>query len=153
MSPICREDLLRLIPHAGEMCLLDEITAWDAKSLRCRASCAQAPGNPLRRPDGTLGMACGIEIAGQAMAAHGRLTAGGDGPPLAGMLVSLRDVALGQGPLQAEELLIEVEQLMGDANGASYKFLLTEAGKLRLSGRATVLFSGGRATVLFSGVP
>ncbi len=138
--PISRSEILRLIPHAGEICLLDEIIAWDAATLCCKSQRFALPGNPLRRADGTLGMACGIEIAGQAMAAHGRLTAAMDAPPLAGMLVSLRDVMLSGGPLHATELLIEVQQMMGDAKGASYEFTVTGAGEKLLSGRAMVLF-------------
>jgi len=140
---IGREEILRLVPHAGDMCLLDEIIAWDVRMLRCRSRSFGSPGNPLRRLDGTLGMVGGVEIAGQAMAAHGRLTAMSGDAPRPGMLVSVRDVELAAGPLNAAELLIEIEQLMGDANGASYGFSLTGAGERLLSGRATVLF--GRA--------
>jgi len=141
MSPIGRDAILRLIPHAGEMCLIDEILAWDAGFLKCRSTRFARISNPLRRPDGGLGMASGIEIAGQAMAAHGRLTAGVDTPPVPGMLVSLRDVACAAGPLQGAELRIEVEQLMGDAAGASYRFSITGGGEMLLGGRAIVLFA------------
>jgi predicted hotdog family 3-hydroxylacyl-ACP dehydratase len=137
-----REDIMRMIPHAGEMCLLDEILDWDADFLRCRSGCAGRAENPLRRLDGSLGMACGIEIAGQAMAAHGWLTGDADKPPLAGMLVSVRDVELAGGLLNAAALMIEVERLMGDTNGASYRFSVSgDSGKL-LGGRATVLIRG-----------
>jgi predicted hotdog family 3-hydroxylacyl-ACP dehydratase len=142
MSALRRDAVLRLIPHAGEMCLIDEILAWDAGFLKCRSTRFAAPSNPLRRADGVLGMASGIEIAGQAMAAHGRLTAGVDTPAVPGMLVSLRDVTCAAGPLQGPELLIEVEQLMGDASGASYRFSITRAGEMLLGGRAIVVFAG-----------
>ncbi len=132
-----------MIPHAGAMCLLDEITFWDTKFLRGRSKRFGAAGNPLRRADGSLGMACGIEIAGQAMAAHGYLLAGLGAPPRQGMLVSLRDVEIGGGPADAAEILIEVEQLMGDLSGAAYRFSVADAAALLLSGRATVVFAGG----------
>jgi predicted hotdog family 3-hydroxylacyl-ACP dehydratase len=137
-----REAIMRMIPHAGDMCLLDEILEWDADSLRCRSSCSGKAENPLRRADGSLGMTCGIEIAGQAMAAHGWLIADADKPPRRGMLVSLRDVEFVGGRLDGQVLMIEVERLMGDANGASYRFTVSgDAGKL-LGGRATVLLTG-----------
>ena len=142
MKTLGHDDILRMIPHSGDMCLLDEILDWDADFLRCRSSCGGRAENPLRRPDGSLGMACGIEIAGQAMAAHGWLIANPDKPPRAGMLVSLRDVEIAGGVLDAEMLMIEVERLMGDASGASYRFSVSStAGKL-LDGRATVLLTG-----------
>ncbi len=142
MKTLGHDDILRMIPHSRDMCLLDEILDWDADFLRCRSSCAGRAENPLRRPDGSLGMACGIEIAGQAMAAHGWLIANHDKPPRAGMLVSLRDVEIAGGVLDAEMLMIEVERLMGDASGASYRFSVSSAAGKLLDGRATVLFTG-----------
>lgn len=141
MSAITRDKILSMIPHAGEMCLLDEVLDWDAEHIRCLSHRFAAPENPLRRPDGTLGTAGGIEIAAQAMAVHGRLTAPAEGAPKPGYLVSLRDVHLaapnldGPGPLT-----ISVTRLLSDANGASYRFTVSAAGTARLSGRATVLF-------------
>jgi predicted hotdog family 3-hydroxylacyl-ACP dehydratase len=142
MSSICRDAILGLIPHAGEICLLDEILSWDRRFLRCRSARFAYPSNPLRRADGSLGMACGIEIAGQAMAAHGRLIDSAGAAPVAGMLVGVRDVECAAGPLQGREILIEVEQLMGDAKGASYRFSITGAHETLLRGRATVAFAG-----------
>jgi predicted hotdog family 3-hydroxylacyl-ACP dehydratase len=142
MREIGRAEILRMIPHAGEMCLLDAVMFWDARFLRGRSTRSGSAGNPLRRADGSLGMACLIELAGQAMAAHGRLLAGDDGPPRPGMLVSLRDVALSAGPLEAQEIQVEVERLAGDARGAAYGFRVSNAARTLLAGRATVLLSG-----------
>jgi predicted hotdog family 3-hydroxylacyl-ACP dehydratase len=142
MLEIGRAEILRLIPHAGEMCLLDAVMFWDARFLRGRSMRSGSAGNPLRRADGSLGMACGIELAGQAMAAHGRLIAGTDEPPRPGMLVSLRDVELSAGPLDGGEVLVEVERLSGDARGAAYGFRVLNAARTLLAGRATVLLAG-----------
>jgi predicted hotdog family 3-hydroxylacyl-ACP dehydratase len=141
MSRVSRAEILRLIPHTGAMCLLDEVLDWDAAHIDGLSHCFAAPANPLRRADGTLGTACGIEIAAQAMAAHGRLTAPAAGAPAPGYLVSLRDVRLaaasldGPGPLR-----ISATRLMGDSAGASYQFTVATAAAPVLSGRATVLF-------------
>ena len=94
MSLIEREQILTMIPHAGSMCLLDAVLAWDEGSVRCLSRRYRDSDNPLRRADGVLGAACGIEIAAQAMAVHGRLISGETGPPTRGYLASLRDVAL-----------------------------------------------------------
>jgi predicted hotdog family 3-hydroxylacyl-ACP dehydratase len=142
---IGREEILNMIPHAGAMCLLDEVLNWDAVSVRCLSRRYRNQDNPMRRANGILGAACGIEIAAQTMAVHGRLTAGQSGTPVRGYLVSLRDVKLRTARLDAAEgdLLADAERLMGDANGATYNFRLTAQGVEFLSGRATVLFEAG----------
>jgi predicted hotdog family 3-hydroxylacyl-ACP dehydratase len=145
MSNILREQILGMIPHAGTMCLLDEVLDWDTSSVRCLSRRYRDTDNPLRRADGMLGTACGIEIAAQAMAVHGRLTAPEGGAPKPGYLVSLRDVSLAAPLLDdaAGPLLIEARLLMGDGSGASYEFAVTSQGTPWLSGRATVLFGAG----------
>lgn len=142
MSGMGRETILGLIPHAGAMCLLDEVEHWDETSITCRSARYAATDNPLRRADGRLGSACGIEIAAQAMALHGRLTAPADGPPRPGFLVSLRDVRLCAAILPPETgpLTIAAQQLLGDARGAAYRFTVVAGESAWLSGRATVLF-------------
>jgi predicted hotdog family 3-hydroxylacyl-ACP dehydratase len=141
MTTIDRETILGLIPHAGTMCLLDKILHWDETSLRGLSHRYRDTDNPLRRADGSLGTATGIEIAAQAMAAHGSLSAPQNTPPSRGYLVSLRDVALTAGPLDANggDLLIEILRLLGDKNLARYQFSLTAAGVPLLRGNATVL--------------
>jgi predicted hotdog family 3-hydroxylacyl-ACP dehydratase len=140
---IGREQILTMIPHAGAMCLLDEVLRWDAVSIRCLSHRYRAAENPLRRRSGILGTACGIEIAAQAMAVHGRLTAGDAAAPASGYLVSLRDVRLTTARLDAtnEDLLVDAERLLGDAKSAVYHFSLTVQGTELLSGRATVILA------------
>jgi predicted hotdog family 3-hydroxylacyl-ACP dehydratase len=142
MSGIGREIILGLIPHAGAMCLLDEVEHWDESGITCRSARYAAPDNPMLRADGSLGSACGIEIASQAMALHGRLSAPAEGQPRPGLLVSLRDVRLRapKFPMGAGPLTISARRLLGDARGASYAFTVMAGEDEWLSGRATVLF-------------
>ena len=142
MMRLSRDAILALIPHGGAMCLLDEVLDWDAAAIHCLSDRYRATDNPLRRADGTLGSACGIEIAAQAMAVHGRLTAPAEGMPVPGYLVSLRDVHL-SGPrldTAAGALTVRATRLMGDARGATYGFSVIDREIEMLSGRATVLF-------------
>ncbi len=143
MRLIGREQIASMIPHAGEMCLLDEVLHWDEDSVRCVSRCYAGTENPMRRGDGVLGAACGIEIAAQAMAVHGRLVAPADGKADAGYLASVRDVRFAVARLDAEpgDLIIDAERLMGDARGATYRFSVTRGGAKLLSGRATVLLA------------
>jgi predicted hotdog family 3-hydroxylacyl-ACP dehydratase len=145
MSLIERDQLLTMIPHAGSMCLLDAVLAWDEAAVRCLSRRYRDRDNPLRRADGVLGAACGVEIAAQAMAVHGRLISGESGTPVHGYLASLRDVTFCTQRLDAldGDLIVDATRLMGDAQGASYRFVLAVQGTALLSGRATVLFAGG----------
>lgn len=139
-----RDDILAMIPHAGSMCLLDEVLDWGPDKIRCLSHRFAQADNPLRRPDGTLGTACGIEIAAQAMAVHGRLTAPAGGVPIPGYLVSLRDVRLITPNLDTPgPLTITATRLLGDTSGASYNFSVTDPLTELLNGRATVLFGAG----------
>ncbi len=144
MSIIGREQILTMIPHAGAMCLLDEVLRWDALSVRCLSRRYRDADNPLRRANGTLGAACGIEIAAQAMAVHGGLTAAA-AAPAGGYLVSLRDVRLTTARLDATDgdLLVDAERLLGDAKTALYRFSLAVHGTELLCGRATVILDPG----------
>jgi predicted hotdog family 3-hydroxylacyl-ACP dehydratase len=139
-----RDEILTKIPHAGTMCLLDEVLGWDSEQINCLSHRFAQAENPLRRPDGTLGTACGIEIAAQAMALHGRLTAPADGGPIPGYLVALREVNLIAGNLDIPgPLTITAIRLLGDTTGATYSFSVTAAQAALLTGRATVLFGAG----------
>jgi len=145
MTRLGRDAILTLIPHGGAMCLLDEVLDWDAACICCLSHRTRAADNPLRRADGTLGSACGIEIAAQAMAVHGRLIGPLEGAPVPGYLVSLRDVRLARPQLDGGggPLTIHATRLMGDARGATYSFSVSHEGTDMLSGRATFLFGAG----------
>ena len=65
MTPaLDRAQLAALIPHAGAMCLLDAVVAWDSTTITCLASSHRAADNPLavRR---CLDTVCGVEYASQ----------------------------------------------------------------------------------------
>ena len=135
-----RDAIAAMLPHAGAMCLLDGLLAWDRGSISCVSRRYLARDSPLRRADGTLGIAAGIELAAQAMALHGGLIAAG-GKPTHGVLASVRDVRFAAAKLDAAagEVAVDAELLAGDAGGASYRFALTRNGLVLLSGRATVI--------------
>ncbi|WP_308389620.1 hypothetical protein [Acidithiobacillus sp. AMEEHan] len=139
---MAREQILRHIPHAGEMCLLDEVLEWDADTLSAVSQRYQHANNPLRRCDATFGTASAIEIAAQAMALHGALTASLAESPSPGYLVSLRNVHIeapvltdALGPLQ-----ILVRRHESSIAGARYSFLISAAANPRVSGLAMVIF-------------
>jgi predicted hotdog family 3-hydroxylacyl-ACP dehydratase len=130
------------IPHAGRMCLLDRVLAWDAAHIHCLATSHTGADHPLAHT-GTLGMANGIEYAAQAMAVHGALLAGSETAPAAGFLTSVRDVQWEGTRLDGlvPELQVHAERLSGDAHTILYGFRLEAAGRTVLSGRASVMLS------------
>jgi predicted hotdog family 3-hydroxylacyl-ACP dehydratase len=65
------------LPHAGRMCLLDRLVAWDSESITCHASSHRDADNPLRS-GGRLHAVAGVEYAAQAVALHGSLLAAHD---------------------------------------------------------------------------
>jgi predicted hotdog family 3-hydroxylacyl-ACP dehydratase len=138
------------IPHQGRMCLLDEVLAWDARHILCSTGTHRAPDNPLRA-HGRLGIACGIEYAAQAMALHGRLASPQSGANAGtasrvGLLAGVRDVRLQVLRLDDIEadLLCEVIHLAGDDSTALYEFVLRDADRCLLGGRATVVLDASR---------
>lgn len=140
--PLDHAWLLAHIPHQGSMCLLDVVTNWDAQHIRCTASSHRHHDNPLRA-HGRLGVACGIEYAAQAMAAHGALLAASECSPGAGYLASVRSVDCRVTRLDDihTDLEIEAERLSGDDNLILYGFRLSAAGRDVLTGRATVVLN------------
>lgn len=135
-----KAEIARLIPHAGAMCLLDEVLSWDAAAIRCVSRTHRDRDNPLRSR-GELPALCGIEYAAQAMAVHGGLAGMVAAKPRAGYLVGVRDVVCRQPRLDSldGDLVVEAEKLVGDARGVMYRFCLSVGDTEVLSGRATVV--------------
>jgi predicted hotdog family 3-hydroxylacyl-ACP dehydratase len=139
-----KAEIEALIPHAGAMCLLDELLAWDPESIRCLARSHRDAANPMRLGD-ELASLCGIEYAAQAMALHGRLTVQAT-TPQAGYLASVRDVTCHVARLDdlADDLVIEARKLMGDEAHVVYGFSLSAGARPLLEGRAAVVLDAAR---------
>ena len=138
---IGKAEIAALIPHAGAMCLVDEVLDWNAGRIRCLARSHRDPANPMRA-GGELPALCGIEYAAQAMALHGRLTVQ-SATAKAGYLASVRDLDCRVGRLDdlQHDLVIDAERLMGDDERVVYSFSLSADGALLLEGRAAVILA------------
>ncbi len=137
-----RAQICERIPHAGDMCLLDKMLAWDETHIKCSARSHLNPANPLRTGN-TLTVMAAIEYAGQAMALHGGLMASespGGHRPRKGYLASLRNIVVGRPVLDdlPDDLLIEAELLMGDNDSSLYAFTVSTANASLITGRAAV---------------
>ncbi len=140
MSPV---DIAKLLPHRGDMVLLDEVLDYDADTIHCLARRHRAPDNPLRE-DGKLPAWCGLEYAAQAMAVHQRLNAGDAAPPARGFLAVVRDVVLSAVDLDElpDELHIHAEKIIAEGGRSLYQFQLSSDAQPVLSGRVAVVLQG-----------
>jgi predicted hotdog family 3-hydroxylacyl-ACP dehydratase len=140
-----REAILALVPHAGRMCLWDEVVAWDAGSVRLRTRGHRDPAHPLRGAGGRLRALHLCEYGAQAMAVHGGLrAAAAGGRAQAGLLVALRGVVLHCAHLDdlPGALEGEAELLLDGDGGWQYGFRIHHQGRLLADGRAAVMHGG-----------
>lgn len=139
-----RDELCALIPHAGSMCLLDEVVHWDHGGIICRSVSHHLADNPLRSAQG-LPAICGVEYAAQAMAVHGGLLRTGGEAPRVGYIAALRQLRLHADRLDdaAGPLTIEAQREGGDELAFMYGFTVSADGVLLLEGRALVVHKQG----------
>lgn len=139
---LVKTDFIDLIPHAGDMCLLDGVLAWDDTSIHATSVSHVLDTHPLRGERGLHAVHL-AEYGAQAMAVHGALRARkqGDTAPRPGMLVSLRAVKISVQRIDALEGVLDVyaECLIADENGAQYLFRVSHGGGEIASGRAAVI--------------
>ena len=135
-------DIARLVPHAGSMCLLEEVLAWDESSIRCRAISHRDPANPLRS-NGRLAAIIGVEYAAQAVAVHGGLTANFSKPQL-GFLAALRDILCSVDRLDTEsgDLVVSATRVAAEGGRLLYDFRLEGKGRELVKGRLSVVLRG-----------
>lgn len=137
-----KTDFAPLIPHAGDMCLLDRVLSWDDSRIHAASEGHARRDHPLRGVAGLHAVHL-AEFGAQAMAVHGALRdrARGATAVKPGRLVSLREVQLAveyvdmlDGPLD-----VHADCLYADDAGAQYAFRVEHRGQLLASGRAAVI--------------
>jgi predicted hotdog family 3-hydroxylacyl-ACP dehydratase len=142
--PLGKNDIAKLIPHAGAMCLLDEILNWDESGIRAATRTHLDERNPLRH-NGHLPAVCAVEYAAQTMAVHGSLASLDAKRPRAGYLVSARDVVLHEQTLDTldDTLVIEAERIAGDVRGVLYRFDIRHRERAVANGILMVILDAG----------
>jgi predicted hotdog family 3-hydroxylacyl-ACP dehydratase len=129
-----------LIPHAGDMVLLERILDCDAHSIRATTTTHRRADHPLA-VRGRLRAVHLCEYGAQAMAVHGGLRSAERGQPsLPGVLVSLRDVELHVADIHdlPGELIVTARCLQESREAWQYEFHVTHAGCTLARGRATI---------------
>lgn len=139
---IGRAEIETLIPHAGAMCLWDDVLAHNESSIHCRTRSHQETENPLRR-DGQLSAVHLIEYGAQTMAIHGGLqTRAAGGTPRAGVLVAVRDAKLSVESIDTLTAPLECvsKRLVNNPDGAMYEYRLTCGEQLLATARVSVIY-------------
>jgi predicted hotdog family 3-hydroxylacyl-ACP dehydratase len=139
--PINKAEIRILIPHSDLMCLLDEVTQWDDRSIVCITNTHRDPDNPLRR-DGRLSAVHAFEYGAQAAAVHGGLRARSVGTTAApGYLAAMREGRLHVTRLDHVHLPLSIRatRLFGDRANTVYEFFISAATVLIAEGRITIV--------------
>ena len=140
-TPINKAEIRTLIPHAGSMCLLDNVLDWNDESIVCVTNTHRDEANPLRR-DGRLSALHAFEYGAQAAAIHGGLrarAAGATAPPC--YLAALRDAHLHVLRLDdlASPLEVRAQHLFADSGNTIYQCALSASGTPVAEGRVTIM--------------
>ncbi len=151
MVPIIkRDELAKLIPHAGLMCLNDAVHEWNAQSVLCSTQSHLRKDNPLYK-NNKLSALHAIEYCAQAMAIHGGLLAREKGATLPpGYLAAVRNVELSYTWLDEikQEMMIYVTQLMAQGGSLMYEFTMYFIATKGNSKGEKIKVATGRATVI-----
>ena len=84
--------ICELLPHAGTMCLLNEVVDVNAEQIICLSKTHLDVDNPLR-VEGKLYAMAGIEYASQTIALHGQIETIHTGArPMIGFLMTVRNM-------------------------------------------------------------
>ncbi len=136
--PLYPDQIERLIPHSGSMCLINRVDYWDEQTIRCAATSHKDPDNPLRL-DGKLSSIHLLEYGAQAMAIHGGLLTK---TTASGVLAAVRNVDITIDTLDNvhDEIIIIANVEINTSTGAIYQFVITDAdANTLLKAKATVI--------------
>ena len=139
MAILKHEEICKMLPHAGDMCLLDEVLAWDKGSIECVTNSHRDKNNPLFLNERLHAVNC-IEYAGQTTVVHGSLCweEGMDLPDVA-ILVSIRDLQIHRATLNDINAPLHIHADVLDILefASNYSFSVRADGLEVASGRLT----------------
>lgn len=130
--------LAELLPHAGDMILIDQVLAFDEEQIQTRAQVR--PGGLFNRADGSLPAWVGVELMAQSVAAYAGCQAREHDHPIElGFLLGTRKFECNVEHFPAgSELTIHALRSLEDDNGMGvFECHLTGPG-IRASARLNV---------------
>lgn len=136
---IGREAVEKMLPHAGDMCLIDSVTRWEEGSIECLGAC-DSIDHPLLQ-NGQLPSTAAIEYAAQATAVHGFLLSY-SGVAQFGVLAKLTDISLSATVIDRvhSPLQIYAELVARTDGGCIYNFEVKGARLFIATGRLMIAF-------------
>ncbi len=138
---LTKSDIEALIPHAGGMCLLEQVLSYTDEEIICRTQSHLDVGNPLKT-DGKLSKMHLIEYGAQAIAVHGGLMelSLATVEPKLGYIAMVKSVKWGVFNPFTDFLEVKATAIMADEMSKLYAFCVTDA-ELRnvCSGRVMVI--------------
>ncbi len=144
-----KDAIAKYLPHAGNMCLVDEVIAWQDQKIHCRTLSHLDDMHPLKKT-GILHASQGIEYAAQAAALHLALQASATNHihlKIAGRLAAIQECTFHVARLDniLEPINIHCSSLFVDNGaGAFYEFMLSidnHPQKMLITGRFLIMFT------------
>lgn len=134
-------EIRTLIPHAGSMCLLEEVLSWDDSEILCLSKSHLASDNPLRR-EGKLSALNALEYGAQAAAVHGGLrarTAGTAAPACFLAAITKANLQLPFLDVVSSPLQVRARRLFGDTGNTVYECTISADENTIAEGRVTII--------------
>ncbi len=125
---LTKSDIEAIIPHAGGMCLLEQVISYTDEEIICRTQSHLDVNNPLKT-DGKLSKMHLIEYGAQAIAVHGGLLdlSISNGAPKLGYIASLKLVKWGSFEPFTDFLEVTATAVMVNDMSKLYEFCVTDA--------------------------
>lgn len=122
-----QQQIRKLLPHGGAMCLIDSVQRWDRQSIECQTSSHRCADNPLRHRN-QLPSHAAIEYGAQAAGIHGSLADHG-GAGRRGYLAVLSSIEWKLATLDScpAPLRIFAERQVTGVIGTMYRFRICTA--------------------------
>lgn len=132
-------DIASLLPHAGDMVLIDRVIAMDEHHIVCETDSHRRTDNPLRRDERLHAVAL-LEYAAQCMGLHGALTSR-EGRARLAFLAAARDVTLNVETLHElpGTLQLRADKLLDTSGGVIYDTAAMHEDHCLMRARLTVM--------------
>ncbi len=139
-----KQQLCELIPHEGNMSLLDSVEKFDENQIICLSSTHKQKNNPLRESS-RLGCVNGIEYGAQAIAVHGGLMAQENNYelPRSGFLVQVKELEFTDCDLSAlpGDLTIQAQPILFDQSSMIYTITIEHKHDKLMQGRLMIVIN------------
>lgn len=137
---IGKVEIEQMIPHGGQMCLLDEVIMWNQHKVICATMSHRRPSNPLMI-NGQLGGMMLVEYGAQAAAVHVALLQQGSRGGQPAYLGAIKQLALFTDYIDKVEgsLIVEADCLWHNMDGAIYSIQVKSADQPLIAVRISLL--------------